>query len=95
MRALGYHVVDLLADHFSHLGENAWEPKGDPALLGPLLRQPPPTESVPEDEIFATLIYDVFTNMMNVGHPRPVPVPSNFVSGGYGVGASTRCMAVA
>src|ERR1700722_9956928 len=83
MRALGYRVVDLLADHFANLREKRAGTKGDPAVLPPQMRKPPPAQSVSPDEIFETLSRDVFTNMMNVGHPRHfafVPVPSNFVS---------------
>ena len=83
MRALGYRVVDLLADHFATLAEKRVGTKGEPAFLRPALLQPPPAQPVSPDEIFATLHRDIFTNMMNVGHPRFlafVPVPSNFVS---------------
>jgi aromatic-L-amino-acid/L-tryptophan decarboxylase len=83
MRALGYRVVDLLADHFANLSEKRVGTKGDPAVLRPLMRKPPPAAAVSPDEIFETLDRDVFSNMMNVGHPRHfafVPVPSNFVS---------------
>ncbi len=83
MRALGYRVVDLLTDHFAHLSEKRVGTKGDPAVLRPLLRKPPPEQPLSPDEVFATLSRDVFSNMMNVGHPRHlafVPVPSNFVS---------------
>jgi aromatic-L-amino-acid decarboxylase len=47
------------------------------------MRKPPPAQSVSPDEIFETMRRDIFSNMMNVGHPRHfafVPVPSNFVS---------------
>jgi aromatic-L-amino-acid/L-tryptophan decarboxylase len=83
MRALGYRVVDQIADHFGRLGEKRVGTKGDPAVLRPALLAPPPAEPVSPDEIFETLRRDIFTNMMNVGHPRHfafVPVPSNFVS---------------
>lgn len=84
MRALGYRVVDLLADHFAHLSEKRVGSKGDPAVLRPLMKQPAPAQPVPPDEIFETMRRDLFdNNMMNVGHPRHfafVPVPSNFVS---------------
>src|SRR3984957_17837118 len=83
MRALGYRVVDLLADHFADLSEKRVGTKGDPAVLRPPMRKPLPAQSVSPDEIFETLSRDVFSNMMNVGHPRHfafVPVPSNFVS---------------
>jgi aromatic-L-amino-acid/L-tryptophan decarboxylase len=83
MRALGYRVVDLLAGHFSSLKEKSVGAKGDPAILRPQLRQPPPDAPVQPDEIFATLEREIFANMLHVGHPRFlsfVPVPSNFVS---------------
>jgi len=83
MRALGYRVVDLLADHFANLAESRVGTKGDPAVLRPLMKKPPPAQSVSPDEIFETMSRDIFSNMMNVGHPRHfafVPVPSNFVS---------------
>lgn len=83
MRALGYRVVDMIADHFANLSESRVGTKGDPAVLRPLMRKPPPAHPVSPDEIFATLNRDVFKNMMNVGHPRHfafVPVPINFVS---------------
>ncbi len=83
MRALGYRVIDLIADHFTQLAEKRVGTKGDPAILRPALLTAPPAGPVSPDEIFATLNRDVFANMMNVGHPRFlafVPVPSNFVS---------------
>ena len=83
MRAIGYRIVDLLADRFGTLGEQRVGTKGDPAVLRPALLTPPPAQPVSFDEILARLDRDVFPNMMNVGHPRFfafVPVPSNFVS---------------
>src|SRR5258708_4469499 len=83
MRALGYRVVDILTDHFSTLPDNPGGAKGDPAVLRPLLLEPPPAAPVPRDEILARLQRDVFPNIMNIGHPRFfafVPGPSNFVS---------------
>src|SRR6202034_3647297 len=73
----------LLADHFANLAESRVGTKGDPAVLRPLMKKPPHAESVSPDEIFETMRRDIFSNMMNVGHPRHfafVPVPSNFVS---------------
>src|ERR1700730_5125452 len=83
MRALGYRVVDMLADHFAQLPGKRVGTKGDPAVLRPALLTDPPAQPQPTDEIFATLTRDVFSNMMNVGHPRHFafgPVPSTFVS---------------
>jgi aromatic-L-amino-acid/L-tryptophan decarboxylase len=83
MRELGYRVVDLITDHFAGLSEKRVGTKGDPAVLRPALLTAPPPQPVSADDIFAILNRDIFTNMMNVGHPRHlafVPVPSNFVS---------------
>src|SRR5258706_3743242 len=82
MRALGYRVVDMLADHFSALRDKPVGAKGDPAILRPKLLEPPPAAPVPSAEILARLERDVFRNVMNIGHPRFfafVPGPSNFV----------------
>jgi aromatic-L-amino-acid decarboxylase len=83
MRALGYRVVDLIAEHFATLNQQPVGRKADPAVLRPALLHPPPAQPASPEEIFATLQRDVFPNMMNVGHPRFfafVPVPSNFIS---------------
>src|SRR5271170_6880478 len=83
MRALGYRVVDLIADHFSQLAEKPVGRKGDPAILRPAFLEPPPDGAVPADDILARVESDVLSNIMNVCHPRFfafVPSPSNFVS---------------
>jgi aromatic-L-amino-acid/L-tryptophan decarboxylase len=57
--------------------------KGDPAGLRPLLREAPPMEPAPAEEIFGRLERDVLPYVMNICHPRFfafVPGPSNFVS---------------
>jgi aromatic-L-amino-acid/L-tryptophan decarboxylase len=83
MRALGHRVADMIADHYARLGEKPVGAKGDPAVLRPAFLEPPPPAAVSADEIFARLDRDVFSNIMNIGHPRFfafVPGPSNFVS---------------
>ncbi|HML15586.1 MAG TPA: aminotransferase class I/II-fold pyridoxal phosphate-dependent enzyme [Bryobacteraceae bacterium] len=83
MRALGYRVVDLVADHLSSMGGRRVGTKADPAVLRPLLSEPAPRNAVFADEIFARLERDVLPNIMNICHPRFfafVPGPSNFVS---------------
>jgi aromatic-L-amino-acid decarboxylase len=83
MRALGHRVADLIADHFSQLNEKPVGGKGDPAVLRPAFLSPPPSAPGNVDDIFARLEHDVFTNIMNICHPRFfafVPGPSNFVS---------------
>jgi len=83
MRALGYRVVDLIADHFARVHEKRVGTKGDPARLRPALLEPIPENPKTEDEIFARLNADVLPNIMNLFHPRFfafVPGPANFVS---------------
>ena len=83
MRALGYRVVDLIADHFSRLSDKPVGAKGDPAVLGPALLEPPPAGAGNAREILERLECDVFSHIMNICHPRFfafVPGPSNFVS---------------
>jgi aromatic-L-amino-acid/L-tryptophan decarboxylase len=83
MRALGHRVADLITDHYISMRGKPVGAKGDPAVMRPAMRQPPPREPVSEDEIFARLENDVFPNIMNISHPRFfafVPGPSNFVS---------------
>jgi aromatic-L-amino-acid/L-tryptophan decarboxylase len=83
MRALGHRVANLITDHFSRLREKPVGAKGDPAELRPAFLEPPPSGPVGVDAIFARLERDVFTNIMNICHPRFfafVPGPSNFVS---------------
>jgi aromatic-L-amino-acid decarboxylase len=82
MRALGYRVVDLIADHFARLPEKPVGKKGDPAILRPALLEAPPDGPVAADEILARTEY-VLSHIMNICHPRFfafVPAPSNFVS---------------
>jgi len=83
MRALGYRVVDLIADHFAQLAEKPVGAKGDPAVLRPQFLEPPPRGPVPADEILARVERDVFSRILNICHPRFfafVPGPSNFMS---------------
>jgi glutamate/tyrosine decarboxylase-like PLP-dependent enzyme len=83
MRALGHRVVDLIADHWARLPEKRVGAKGDPAVLRPAFSEPPPERPVPAGEILARLENDVFSNILNICHPRFfafVPGPSNFVS---------------
>lgn len=83
MRALGYRVVDLIADHLSCLAAQRVGAKADPAALRPAFLEPPRETAAAVNDIFARLERDVLPNIMNIGHPRFfafVPGPSNFVS---------------
>jgi aromatic-L-amino-acid decarboxylase len=83
MRALGYRGVDLIAEHFANLPEKPVGAKGDPAALRPAFLESPPAKPVPDAEILARVEGEVFSNILNICHPRFfafVPGPSNFVS---------------
>lgn len=83
MRALGYRVVDLIADHLARLPEKPVGTKGDPAILRPEFLKPPPEAPVPGESLLRCLEGDVFSHILNICHPRFfafVPGPSNFVS---------------
>jgi len=83
MRAFGYRVVDLLADHFADVKDGPVGAKGDPAKLIPLFDVDPPENGRDPNELLAQLERDVFPNNLHVDHPRFfafVPGPNNFVS---------------
>jgi aromatic-L-amino-acid/L-tryptophan decarboxylase len=83
MRQLGYRIVDIIADHFSKLPSKPVGRKGDPAVLRPALQAPPPDDPIPANEILDRLEREIFSNILNVCHPRFfafVPIPSNYVS---------------
>jgi aromatic-L-amino-acid decarboxylase len=83
MRAFGYRVVDLLADHFANVQDGPVGAKADPEKLIPLFDVDPPETGRDPNEILAQLERDVFPNNLHVDHPRFfafVPGPNNFVS---------------
>lgn len=83
MRRLGHAVVDMLVDHFAHLGERPVGRKGDRAALEASLGGAIPEEPGDPVALLDRLQRDVFSNMLHVDHPRFfafVPGPGNFVS---------------
>jgi glutamate/tyrosine decarboxylase-like PLP-dependent enzyme len=83
MRSLGYRVVDLITDHLTHIRDKRVGAKESPERLRKALMEPLPETPRNAEEIFARLERDVFSNILNILHPRFfafVPGPSNFVS---------------
>jgi len=83
MKAFGYHVVDLLVEHFAHLGELPVGARGRPEVLRAKLQAPPPEGPGDPHELLEFLRREVFPNNLKVDHPRFfafVPGPNNFVS---------------
>ena len=82
MRSLGYRVVDLLVEHWTHLEEKPVTRVAERAYLETRLREPPPEHPSNIDEVLETVERDVFGNIMLTNHPRFfafIPGPSNFV----------------
>src|SRR5947208_5289536 len=83
MREFGYRVVDLLADHFAHMGRGPVGAKAEPGRILSLFDGDPSEKGRDPQEILAQLEREVFPNNLHVDHPRFfafVPGPNNFVS---------------
>jgi len=83
MRRFGYRVVDLLADHFAHMGRGPVGAKAEPGRILSLFDGDPSEKGRDPQEILAQLEREVFPNNLHVDHPRFfafVPGPNNFVS---------------
>jgi glutamate/tyrosine decarboxylase-like PLP-dependent enzyme len=83
MRALGYHVIDMLVEHFEGLPGKPVTRKAGRPTLETRLREAPPEHGSNALEVLDQLRRDVFSNIMHTDHPRFfafVPSPSNFVS---------------
>ena len=83
MRALGYHVIDMLVEHFEELPGKLVTRKADRPTLETQLREALPEHGSNALEVLDQLRRDVFSNIMHTDHPRFfafVPSPSNFVS---------------
>jgi glutamate/tyrosine decarboxylase-like PLP-dependent enzyme len=83
MRAFGYRVVDLIADHFANMQRGPVGAKVDPAKVISLFSGEPSEHGRDPSELLAQLEREVFPNNLHVDHPRFfafVPGPNNFVS---------------
>jgi aromatic-L-amino-acid/L-tryptophan decarboxylase len=83
MREFGYHVVDLLVEHFANIRGECVGAKADPTKMISLFDKDPPETGRDPNELLAQLERDVFPNNLHVDHPRFfafVPGPNNFVS---------------
>jgi glutamate/tyrosine decarboxylase-like PLP-dependent enzyme len=82
MRALGYRAVDEVVSHLSALDTKRVGRKAPMEHLQPKVMEPIPRQGRSADEIFRRLRETVFSNIMNIGHPRFlafVPGAPNFV----------------
>ncbi len=83
MRTLGYHVIDMLVEHHTTLGEKPATTLKRRHQLEGVLREEPPDEGCDALEVLASVERDVLANIMYCNHPRHfawVPGPSNYVS---------------
>ncbi len=83
MRALGYHAIDILVDHWSDITARPAAVEADPATLRSILREPLPEDSADWREALAFADRHIFGTMGQIAHPRFlafVPGPSNYVA---------------
>lgn len=83
MRNLGYNVIDILVDHFEGLKNKPAAQRKDRRILEKQLCESIPLTGKDPREVLDFLVSNVFTSIMNVGHPRFfafIPSPNNFVS---------------
>jgi aromatic-L-amino-acid decarboxylase len=80
IRALGYRVVDLIADHWQSVAEAPPIRVGDPAVLRERLGEPAPEAGSSVDAVLDQLASDVLPFVQHGDHPRffaRIPGPSN------------------
>lgn len=83
MRAFGYRVVDLLADHFAQMSAGPVGAKADPAQIWEQFVAEPSEEPRDPMQLLERIEREVLPNNLHVDHPRFfafVPGPNNFVS---------------
>ena len=80
LRAFGYRVVDLIADHWASAAEEPPVRVGDPTALRDRLTEPPPEEGLAPGEVLDELVSEVLPFLQHGDHPRffaRIPGPSN------------------
>ena len=83
MQSLGYHVIDMLVEHFEQVREQPVTRKASRPTLEARLREPVPEQGSDINRVLEQTQRDVLDNIMHLDHPRFfafVPGPSNFVS---------------
>ncbi|HET7307162.1 MAG TPA: aminotransferase class I/II-fold pyridoxal phosphate-dependent enzyme [Gammaproteobacteria bacterium] len=82
MRALGYRVVDMIADHWADLADKPAAQTPAARGVSQVLSAPPPDGPASLDSVLEELQREVFSHIAHVNHPRFfafVPSPANFV----------------
>jgi aromatic-L-amino-acid/L-tryptophan decarboxylase len=70
MRHLGYRAIDLLVERYSRLGDEPAVRTATRAEMEERLREPPPADPSPLDELLAQLVNDVLPFASRSDHPR-------------------------
>ena len=68
-RAVGHHVVDLLAEYLDHIEEWPVFPEVEPAALNRLFDEPLPETGIPSDAVLEELERKLLPYCTHVGHP--------------------------
>ncbi len=83
MRAIGYHVIDMLVSYYESRAEGPVAEKLDHEALDAILRQPLPRESQPWRDVLKQFEREVAGASNRVDHPRffaYIPLANNFIS---------------
>jgi glutamate/tyrosine decarboxylase-like PLP-dependent enzyme len=83
MKAYGYKIVDLLAEHFDTIENKEVVGHGNRKEMDALLSEEMPLKASPADQVLDHVIKDVLTQVNLLSHPKFysfVPSPSNFIS---------------
>ena len=83
MQSLGYHIVDMLIEHFEQIREQSVTNKATRPALETRLREAVPQQGNTIERVLEQTQRDVLDTIMHLDHPRFfafVPGPSNFVS---------------
>jgi len=83
MKAYGYKIVDLLAEHFDTIENKEVVGHGNRKEMDALLSEEIPYKASPANDVLDHVIKDVLTQVNLLSHPKFysfVPSPSNFIS---------------
>ncbi len=83
MRDLGYRVIDVLVEHFTHGRDEPVAARPSREELERRLREPVPETGMPCEAVLTGVLEDILGHITHTDHPRffaYVPSPTNFVS---------------
>ena len=83
MKAYGYKIIDILADHFDTIESKSPVSSGSREKMDRIFLQEAPDKSTPADEVLDFVMENVIPHSNLTTHPKSysfVPGPSNYIS---------------